>query len=343
MVAKTSRTPPSSWSRLSASWLTKSALRRGWDRTGVTYHWNCTRSTINRRLHTVTRSQYGARSLSRGTAARETGRSHGKGTKCTLRRCATWRGAVRNAPHLNSACRGIITVADIGSAGTSPIYRDIFSEQRGFKYVGVDMVRGPNVDIVMKAPYEFPLADQSFDLVISGQMFEHCEFFWVSFTEMVRILKPGGYIFLIAPSTGPVHRAPFDCWRFYPDAYAALTAKSGKMRVCRRSWTDMTTKLEGGQRHIWHDMVGVFRRYPSMLNLALNKPALQSSTSRWSRSRFPEQDARGANNGIISREEGFHTAHERNPWWQVDLEEEFCVKKFVTIQSQKLSRTSDVF
>ena len=65
-----------------------------------------------------------------------------------------------------------------------------------------------------------------------------------------------------------------------------------------------------------------------MRNLALNKPALQSSTSTWSRSRFPEQDARGANNGIISREEGFHTAHERNPWWQVDLQEEFLVKKF---------------
>lgn len=57
-----------------------------------------------------------------------------------------------------------------------------------------------------------------------------------------------------------------------------------------------------------------------MKNLALDKPALQSSTSVWSRSQDPSEEARGANNGTISRELGFHTAREKDPWWQVDLE-----------------------
>ena len=39
---------------------------------------------------------------------------------------------------------------------------------------------------------------------------------------MVRVLRPGGHIFLIAPSRGPEHRYPQDCWRFYPDGYRAL-------------------------------------------------------------------------------------------------------------------------
>lgn len=50
-------------------------------------------------------------------------------------------------------------------------------------------------------------------------------------------------------------------------------------------------------------------------NLALNRPASQSSTSQWSRT----NDAQGAVDGIINGAYAFHTNHEANPWWQVDL------------------------
>jgi FkbM family methyltransferase len=66
-----------------------------------------------------------------------------------------------------------------------------------------------------------------------------------------------------------------------------------------------------------------------MINLALNKPASQSSTSQWSKSRIAEEDARGANNGHISGEMGFHTDTEQDPWWQVDLEGEYLIRKVV--------------
>jgi len=71
-----------------------------------------------------------------------------------------------------------------------------------------------------------------------------------------------------------------------------------------------------------------------MTNLALGKPALQSSTSEWSSSRNPEQDARGANNGKIARDHGFHTATEREPWWQVDLCDEFLIRRVVLFNRQ---------
>lgn len=64
-----------------------------------------------------------------------------------------------------------------------------------------------------------------------------------------------------------------------------------------------------------------------MENLALNKPALQSSTCEWSRSRDPRLDAAGANNGLVSSEMGFHTDRERNPWWQVDLGRVYLVER----------------
>ncbi len=50
-------------------------------------------------------------------------------------------------------------------------------------------------------------------------------------------------------------------------------------------------------------------------NIALNKPATQSSLSSYS---VPD-DAAGAVSGKITGSFGFHTAQEDRPWWQVDL------------------------
>ena len=57
----------------------------------------------------------------------------------------------------------------------------------------------------------------------------------------------------------------------------------------------------------------------SLPNLAMNKPATQSSLSRWSRGSTLEEDAGNAVNGNPSKDYGFHTDHELNPWWMVDL------------------------
>ena len=54
-------------------------------------------------------------------------------------------------------------------------------------------------------------------------------------------------------------------------------------------------------------------------NLALNRPALQSSTSVWSWHDDPAVDAAGRNNGQVTGSFGFHTDCEPKPWWRVDL------------------------
>ena len=137
---------------------------------------------------------------------------------------------------------------NVKNAGT---YYELVDTNTKIKYQGVDLQAGPGVSIVLDDPYKVPLEDNYADVVISGQMFEHCEFFWLSFLEMVRVVRPGGYIFLIAPMTGKVHRYPVDCWRFYPDAYAAL-AKWGKVELVD-AWTD----YDGSK---WWDQVGAFKK-----------------------------------------------------------------------------------
>jgi hypothetical protein len=56
---------------------------------------------------------------------------------------------------------------------------------------------------------------------------------------------------------------------------------------------------------------------PATPNIALKKPAQQSSTSGWSR----PNDAQGGDDGVKNGSFGFHTNLELNPWWQVDLQQ----------------------
>lgn len=124
-------------------------------------------------------------------------------------------------------------VLDLGSAAypTGVGYRKA-AQAVGLDYTGLDMQPGNNVDFVPKHPLIYDeIPTSSYDLVISGQMFEHNPFFWVTFCEIARILKPGGQSMVIAPSQGAVHRFPYDCWRFYPDSWSALCAMTGMKPV----------------------------------------------------------------------------------------------------------------
>ncbi len=145
-----------------------------------------------------------------------------------------------------------LRILDIGSYDVNGSYKPLFL-QPGWFYQGVDLSHGPNVDLVLQSAYRFPLPDNYADLIVSGQAFEHIEYFWLTWMEMERVLKPGGMIFLIAPSRGPEHRFPVDCWRFYADGFTAL-AKYGRMDLIEVS-TDWEPSLSE-----WGDTVGVFRK-----------------------------------------------------------------------------------
>jgi SAM-dependent methyltransferase len=147
-------------------------------------------------------------------------------------------------------------VADIGSYDVNGSYKPIFKDHPG-RYIGVDLAAGPNVDVVLNSPYRLPFDSFSLDVVISGQAFEHVEYFWLTWLEIARVVKPGGLVFLIAPSRGPEHRFPQDCWRFYPDAYRAL-ANYAAMELLEVS-TDWEPHADPDSAP-WGDTVGVFRQ-----------------------------------------------------------------------------------
>lgn len=149
-----------------------------------------------------------------------------------------------------------LRVLDIGSYDVNGSYRPLF-EAPHWEYVGMDLTPGPNVDLILASPYRWPLPSHSADVIVSGQAFEHIEFFWLTWLEVVRVLKPGGLVFLIAPSRGPEHRYPIDCWRFYPDGFRAL-ANYGALQLLEVN-TDWQPHNDPDSAP-WGDTVGVFRK-----------------------------------------------------------------------------------
>lgn len=129
-----------------------------------------------------------------------------------------------------------VKVLDVGSfcVADNKSYRQLFNGDK-FKYVGLDMVSGPNVDIVAKVPYKWEeIHDDSFDVLISGQAFEHIEFPWLTISEIARVLKPGSLACVIAPNGLCQHRYPVDCWRFFEDGFIAL-AKWANLEILHAS------------------------------------------------------------------------------------------------------------
>jgi SAM-dependent methyltransferase len=115
-----------------------------------------------------------------------------------------------------------LRVLDVGSYDVNGTYRIYFPETR-FEYTGLDMTEGPNVDIVPSKVYSWEeVADDYYDIVISGQTLEHVEFFWLIVAEMTRILKKDGTLCIIVPNGFEEHRHPVDCWRFFTDGMIAL-------------------------------------------------------------------------------------------------------------------------
>jgi len=151
-----------------------------------------------------------------------------------------------------------LQIVDLGSYDVNGSYRSLFENPSWF-YRGVDVSAGPNVDVVLGNPYRWTaLPNNSIDVLISGQAFEHIEFFWLTIMEISRVLKPGGLCCLIAPSSGFEHRFPVDCWRFYSDGMRALM-NYAELEVLD-AYTDRQTNKWVDDSGSWQDSVVIARQ-----------------------------------------------------------------------------------
>lgn len=132
-----------------------------------------------------------------------------------------------------------LNILDVGSYDVCGTYRGLFKEHN---YTGFDIVPGKNVDITRWEEVK----DNSYDLVISGQAFEHIENDLEVMEEIKRVMKPGAYCCIIAPSKGPKHFLP-DYRRYQINDFRLLADLVGLNVI--RVWIDYESKSE------WDDCI----------------------------------------------------------------------------------------
>jgi hypothetical protein len=112
-------------------------------------------------------------------------------------------------------------VLEIGSRARSGITR---KEVVGHHdYVGMDILPGPNVDLVGDA-HELSqiFAGRKFVAAFSFSVFEHLVMPWKVALELNSVLGDGGLIFTQTHQTWPMHEEPWDFWRFSQHSWRAL-------------------------------------------------------------------------------------------------------------------------
>lgn len=149
-------------------------------------------------------------------------------------------------------------ILDVGSYDVNGTLKPIFKNHR---YIGIDMSEGPNVDIICSNE-SIPFGDNFFDVIVSSSCFEHDNFFWLSFLEMCRLVKPEGLIYINAPSNGPYHPYPHDNWRFYLDSWKALQKWASRNNYKIELLEHYINKENiDSDPSLWEDSIGIFKKY----------------------------------------------------------------------------------
>lgn len=113
-------------------------------------------------------------------------------------------------------------VLEIGSRARSAISRRHRISPR-FEYVGLDLLAGPNVDVIGDAHALTELFPSNhFVAAFSASVFEHLLAPWKVAIELNHILKPGGLVYTSTHQTWPLHEEPCDFWRYSRDTWRAL-------------------------------------------------------------------------------------------------------------------------
>lgn len=145
------------------------------------------------------------------------------------------------------------SVLEIGARIPSDYYKALSRSDLDWRYLDIggaglssdnlDMNRTVKLDYAATDEYTFPIEDNSFDVVVSGQVLEHVRKIWVWMKEVARVTKPGGYVITINPVSWPYHEAPVDCWRVYPEGMKALYDDAGlDVEVCVHECLEVNAK-----------------------------------------------------------------------------------------------------
>jgi len=117
-------------------------------------------------------------------------------------------------------------VIDLGAGNESKLYQEYFA---GYEYHTLDRTQEPDGSIDILADIlNMPMVESNFyGIVLLCEVLEHLCNPFLAFKEAARILRPGGLFICTTVASWPLHKHPFDFFRFMPDGLTHLCIVSG--------------------------------------------------------------------------------------------------------------------
>jgi SAM-dependent methyltransferase len=165
-------------------------------------------------------------------------------------------------------------VLEIGPDGFPSAYRAKV-DRGGLSWDTIDIFQNPSLTYVAASEYSFPIADETYDVVLSGQVIEHVRKIWVWMREVARVCKTGGTVITINPVSWPYHEAPIDCWRAYPEGMKALYEDSS-LEVLLSVWESLEEQtfrryIPGASREARAKPLGIANRLLGRLGFPVER------------------------------------------------------------------------
>lgn len=106
-------------------------------------------------------------------------------------------------------------------------------------YTGFDYYSGENVDVVGDAHQLSQYFDKKFDLIFSSAVFEHLAMPWKVALEIIKLLKPGGYVFIETVYSFGSHERPWHFFQYSEEALNILFPEKFGMKCLKKGCSNL--------------------------------------------------------------------------------------------------------
>lgn len=118
-------------------------------------------------------------------------------------------------------------------------------------YIMSDIEQGADVDVIADL-HKLQFESNSFDLIILKSVYEHLKYPSLATSNLLRVLKPGGVIYIATHQTFPLYGYPSDYYRFSRQALEGLFNPKMNCKVESSFYTGLCEIVPHEEVQVWN-------------------------------------------------------------------------------------------